>query len=311
MKHLTNSVILVRPIDFAYNEQTGKDNEFQNRPEEINQSDVQRLVLDEFENTISQLNSFGIETLILGKQHTDNHLPDAVFPNNWFSTRSTGDLIIYPMKTQNRRNEVQIDQLSDLLNSHEYKINRTFDLRTEPSKTNVLEGTGSLIFHHPSNHVFAAVSDRCLENPLSNYAKKFNVEVTKFDTSSSHGNPIYHTNVLMSCGQDFGVIVKEVILESDQDRVVSTLADRVSDIIILNEKQMSENFCGNILQLQDKNNQPVIALSHSAYKGFEKKQLLILEKHGSLVICPIPTIERVGGGSVRCMLAENFIPTSH
>ncbi len=305
--HLTRSVIMVRPIDFGFNEQTGLDNEFQNRPQKAELSQLASKAMSEFESSVECLQSLGIEVLVLEKEHTNNSLPDAIFPNNWFSTKADGRLFIYPMKTKNRQDEVQISQLYNLLESANYKINDIIDLREQYSLGVALEGTGSLIFHHPSGQLFAAVSERCQLNPLTEFAETFGYQLTEFDTLSSQGSPIYHTNVLMSCGEDFAVITKEVISTTDRKRVIAKLAECVNDIVIISEEQMSNNFCGNILQLKDSKQQPVIALSKSAYDGFSPLQRKLLEKHGSLAICAIPNIERIGGGSTRCMLAENFL----
>jgi len=306
--HLTNSLIMVQPIDFGYNEQTGEDNEFQNRPSSHQITSVREQANKEFEQSVEILTSAGIDLLVLGKSHTDKTLPDAVFPNNWFSTQSNGNLIIYPMKTQNRQDEVQVSQLITLANKNNYQVKETIDLRQSFDEKKPLEGTGSLIFHHPSNRLFAAISERCVESSLENFANQFGYELFKFETTSQQGSPIYHTNVLMSCGEDFAVITKDIISLSQQEYILNGLSDCVNEILIINEQQMTENFCGNILQLKDNDNQPIIVLSSSAYKGFTPRQIKQLEQQGSLIILPIPTIEKVGGGSARCMLGENFLP---
>ncbi len=305
--HLTNSVIMVRPVDFAFNEQTGLDNEFQHRPRLEEQAALSQIVIAEFEASVNCLQKSGIEVLILGKQHTDKLLPDAIFPNNWFSTRANGQIIIYPMKTENRKNEVQIPQLVDLVGNTGYQILEILDLRKHFPAEHALEGTGSLIFHHPSNLLYAAISERCQPQALTTFAEELDYRLVSFDTSSVQGSPIYHTNVLMSCGEDFVVICEAVISTKDRARVLQALSDCINDIIVITEEQMSLNFCGNILQLKDSKDQPVIAMSKSAYQGFSVTQRKLLEKHGSLAICDIPTIEHVGGGSTRCMLAENFL----
>jgi len=308
--HLTNSLFMVQPIDFGYNEQTGEDNEFQNRPSSHQITSVRDQANKEFEQSVEILTNAGIELLILDKSHTEKALPDAIFPNNWFSTQTSGNLIIYPMKTPNRQDEVQVPQLIALANKNNYEVSNTIDLRQSFNDRNPLEGTGSLIFHHPSNHLFAAISERCSEPSLESFANQFGYELFKFETNSQRGNPIYHTNVLMSCGEDFAVITKEIIKPTQQEYLLNVLSDCVNETLIISEQQMSESFCGNILQVKDNNNQPVIILSDSAYKGFTSSQIKQLERHGNLVILPIPTIEKVGGGSARCMLAENFLPKS-
>ncbi len=307
IQHLTNSIIMVRPVDFGYNAQTGQDNEFQHKPKNIDQTQIQKQALLEFDLCVETLNRANLETLILEKNHTQKLLPDAVFPNNWFSTRHNGKLIIYPMKTANRQDEVQIDPLKELLQNYQYKVKSVLDYRDILEQSEILEGTGSLIFHHPSQYLFAAISERCHRSSIEKFAEAFNYQLTHFNTLSSNGSPIYHTNVLMTCGEDFSILTKNIIEKNDVNRVMQSIENCVSDIIIINESQMAESFCGNILQLKDRDSEPVIALSARAYKGFKPQQIKLLEKHGSLVVCDISTIEYVGGGSLRCMLAENFI----
>jgi len=309
-RHLTNSVIMVQPIDFGFNEQTGIDNEFQHRPAENELREINSVVNAEFEHTAKTLQLLNIETLILRKQHTHANLPDAVFPNNWFSTRANGEIHIYPMKTENRRDEVQITPLSNLVKSAGYELSKVIDLRKNLSGQSILEGTGSLIFHHPSRTIFAALSERCQADALQHYAKRFDYQLEAFETASSYGVPIYHTNVLMSCGRDFAVITESILSSRSRTNILSKLEDRVGELLIISELQMTNHFCGNILQLEDSNNQAVIALSHSAYNGFNSSQKKFLENKGTLAVCKIPTIERIGGGSTRCMLAENFLPSN-
>lgn len=308
-KHLTSSVIMVQPVDFGYNQQTGLDNEFQHRPSSDQSSKITQSAMDEFFQMAKQLNDYGIETLQLAKNHTDALLPDAVFPNNWFSTRNDGKLFIYPMKTPNRQAEVQLAQLSDKLLSADYQISEVIDLRSLSVQEEALEGTGSLIFHHPSGTLFAAHSERCQPDLLAKFAQDYHYQLLSFNTSSQQGAPIYHTNVMMSCGQNFAVVTEAIVTSKEQQKQLrATLEDTIEELIIISEEQMSQHFCGNIIQLQNSNSDPCIVMSSSAYHGFSTSQKKQLEKHGELIVCHIPTIEYVGGGSARCMIAENFLP---
>jgi hypothetical protein len=306
-KQLCSSVIMVKPVDFGFNEQTGSDNEFQHRPSITEQSEIGKKALQEFETSVEALRAKKIEVLILEKEHTNKLLPDAVFPNNWFSTAYNNELTIYPMKAVNRQQEVQIPQLKEILTKSGYQVEHVNDLRQKLSQGSVLEGTGSLIFHHPSNQIFSALSERCQSAAVDEYAEQFGYHIIQFNTQSSLGRAIYHSNVLMSCGEKFVVITESVVLENERKRVMNALSSTVDDIVIISEQQMALNFCGNILQLQDTEQQPIIVMSNSAYQGFTNTQRRVLERHGSLLILDIPVIERIGGGSARCMLAENFL----
>ncbi len=312
--HLTSSVIMVQPHDFGYNAETGIDNEFQHQSVSVADArDVTQRALVEFDGMVSTLSNAGVEVLVLGKPDNRKLLPDAVFPNNWFSTTQDGRVFIFPMKTENRQAEVQIEQLKTLFDKYAYNLKQLIDLRNlklnSGSQVTVLEGTGSLIFHHRTGSVFAALSERCDKHSLQAFCEAFDYRQYCFSSKSRSGKPVYHTNVLMSCGEDFAVISKQsLVAGSDANLVIDHLHSCVSDVITITEQQMTESFCGNILQLEGSNKQPLIIMSESAMKGFSRQQLSILEKHGSLISCSIPTIEYVGGGSARCMLAENFLP---
>ncbi len=322
-RHLSQSVVMVRPNDFGYNEQTGEDNEFQHRPDASQSSlEIKDKALAEFDDMALSLDNKGIEVLSLETPQRSVLLPDAIFPNNWFSTRDDGSLIIYPMKTENRRAEVQVKELSKLLRDHGYQINKTIDLRNfiqilddadqqhDSLIPPVLEGTGSLIFHHQQSDLYAAISERCEQEALAQYAEQFNYHLFPMTTQSFDGKPIYHTNVLMSCGESFAVFTTEVMAQGSglNEKVFDHLKNSFKDVIEISEQQMTESFCGNILQLQNSRQQKIILMSNSAYHGFTDQQIRVLEKHGEFVICNIPTIEYIGGGSCRCMVAENFLP---
>lgn len=305
---------MVKPVDFGFNEQTGLDNEFQNRPASGEESIIRKQAQQEFEDMVSKLESNGIEVIVLGKPNTKESLPDAVFPNNWFSTRNDGSLFIYPMKTRNRQAEVQIEPLIQALTSSGYKVANTIDLRQEfqnGNKTQILEGTGCLIFHHSDSKVFAAISERCEEAAFEKFCQSYGYKANVMYSQSAKGAPIYHTNVLMSCGDKFAVIAKSTLSDDSRSKEsLNVLKQTVEDVIEISEEQMASNFCGNILQLKSSDNTPCIVMSESAFDGFTTQQVKILEKHGQLIPCSIPTIETVGGGSARCMIAENFLPTA-
>ncbi|WP_196141145.1 arginine deiminase-related protein [Aliikangiella sp. G2MR2-5] len=307
--HLTESLIMVEPLDFGFNPQTGLDNEFQHQPSSNQSEEIKLSAQKEFNQMVEKLSRTGLEIITLGKPHTKAPLPDAVFPNNWFSTRNDGTLFIYPMKTENRKAEVQQDSLSQKLSGEGYQIKKVMDLRNQYQPKVALEGTGSLIFHHPSSQVFAAISERCDPEAFKEFCDTYGYRANLMQTKSAKGTPIYHTNVLMSCGENFALIAEPVISDDiSSQQTLSNLRDIVSDVITISEAQMAENFCGNILQVKNNEGTPLILMSQSALEGFNRAQIKTLEAHGEIVACAIPTIEYVGGGSVRCMLAENFLP---
>lgn len=308
-EHLTHSVIMAKPVDFGYNEQTSIDNQFQHKPNQSLTNKITQMAMAEFEAMVDKLTQYNIEVLVLDKSPTNQKLPDAIFPNNWFSTRSDGSLFIYPMKAENRQAEVQVSPLVKLLSQSGYQVSNMVDLRQKLPQASILEGTGSLVFHHPSGNLYATLSERCGRQALMSFCDSYHYQLSSFESSGEYKTPIYHTNVLMSCGENFAVIAKSLLVDNlEAKKAFKTLSNSLQDILIISEQQMTNNFCGNILQLKNKHEEACIIMSSSAYKGFSRQQLKILEKHGNLVECKIPTIEHIGGGSARCMLAENFLP---
>ncbi|MDQ7048641.1 MAG: arginine deiminase-related protein [Enterobacterales bacterium] len=304
--HLASSVVMVKPIDFGFNPQTAVDNSFQQKPCQSDQQ-IQTKAMQEFEQAQKVLQKLAIDIITLDKSPSNIAQPDAIFPNNWFSTSSKGQLTIFPMKTPNRQHEIQIDNLIVQLNKSGYQVTETCDLRPILKPDQILEGTGALVFHHPSRQVYTAISERCVSSAVDQYSQQIGYQAVKFNTSSQLGNSVYHSNVVMSCGQDFAILADSVISQEQRKTVIQQLENSVNDLLLISEQQMGHYFCGNLLQLIDPKGQAVIALSRAAYNGFTREQRNCLEQHGSLAVLAIETIEQVGGGSARCMLAENFL----
>jgi len=353
LKHTANAVMMVRPVHFEFNPETAVDNEFQNDTAgQLNSEYVTEAALLEFAKSVEILQNEGIEVLVLEKSHLKSEstectesscikTPDAVFPNNWFGTTRDGKVIVYTMATENRRAETR--RLSDVMQMlHE----RGFEFDENPlimssdaneegqqeeqskdiSSDEILEGTGAMVIDHIGGIVYAAKSVRCSPKALDRFMQlrshQFSESVL-FETKSSTGKEIYHTNVMMSIGSNFAVVCSESIVEHEESsaqnanvnscclsrsQVLSKLAlDRT--VIDISFEQAERHFCANILELRGHNDEPKIVMSTSAYNGFTPEQRAQLEKCGKLVPIPIAdAIEFVGGGSARCMLAEVFLP---
>lgn len=304
MRHTTHSVFMVPPTDFCFNEQTGTDNEFQQRLD-LDPKVIQEDAMAEFNQMVNILRDNFIEVLLLNKSANSPKLPDAVFPNNWFSTDGNGTLTLYPMKTANRQAEVRPDELTALANNYGYGHHQLHDLTQSEQ---ILEGTGSVIFDHANQVAYAAISERCELAAFEQLAADKGYKTVSFETNSSNGKPFYHTNVMLSIGEGFAVVCSEAIVEADREKVLSSLKSNHKQIIELSFEQTEKSFCANILQLRNARGELLIAMSDSAFHGFSKEQKNLLKLHGKLVPCPIGTIEAVGGGSARCMIAENFLP---
>ena len=306
MSHTTSSIIMVPPNDFCFNHETAQDNEFQQKTETPHYL-IKESALEEFTLMVNQLRDHHVEVLLLNKHHGDPDMPDAVFPNNWFCTRHNGNIDLFPMKTPNRRAEVRPESLKKLLSHNGYQITDVNDYRD--SEEAFLEGTGAMIFDHRHAKAYAALSERCDSHLLAEYNKQRGYDTVSFNSSSTQDKAFYHTNVMMSVGEQFAVICLESIKDQQQRAAVETsLKQDQKHIIEISLEQAEKHFCANLIQLRNLKNEPLIVLSESAYHGFSKEQRKKLEAHGKLVPCDIHTIETIGGGSARCMIAENFLP---
>jgi hypothetical protein len=304
----TSTVLMVRPVDFAFNEQTAVDNEFQHKPEH----DVNTKAMAEFQSAVDVLRAAGVNVIVLERSLNPTHskTPDAVFPNNWFSTMPDGTVVMYPMYTPNRRAETQ--RLADaelLLVNNGFRVNRMMRFGELNENEFILEGTGSMVIDHLHRIVYAALSVRTNEHQLKDWAQTFNYKPVTFRTASSTGKEFYHTNVVMSVGEGFAIICSASIANAEERaKVLQALKETVSEVVDITLEQTEKSFCANVLQLASTKGGHVIAMSQTAYDGFTPEQRKTLSKFGTLVPLPISTIEHVGGGSARCMLAEVFLP---
>ncbi|MCF8093492.1 MAG: hypothetical protein K9K21_04180 [Desulfotignum sp.] len=303
----TDTVLMVRPHDFGFNEETGLDNEFQKRPTE-SEKHINEAANAEFQAMVDTLRACNITVLVLEKPKTPYpRTPDAIFPNNWFSTEHDGTLITYPMAAVSRRYERRPQDVEKLLVANGYKIRNVIHVGALDEQERFLEGTGSMVIDHREEIVYAARSHRCHPDQFDNFIRlRFFREGILFDTRSSRGKPIYHTNVIMSIGDQFSVICLECITDQDQRSRVRTSLARSFEIIDISMDQMEHHFCGNILQVNAAGGDPFIVMSRRAFTGFAPKQIRRLEQYGTILPVTLDTIESVGGGSARCMMAEIF-----
>ena len=303
---IANTVLMVNPCDFSYNEQTAVNNFFQNKLS-LNNSEIQKKAQFEFNQMVSKLRNKGINVLVM--EAPDVFSPDAVFLNNWFSTHAVAGvhyLFIYPMFCSNRSNEIQIDRLLNILMKvHiDYKV---IDLRNMHSDTTAaLEGTGVLVFDHEYKYAFMAKSDRTNTQLAEIVSSKLGYKLISFDTSDALGNPIYHTNVMLSIGLSLAFVCLEVI-PSDNERleVYNTLISSKKHIINLTYKQLT-CMAANVLELQSNDGKEYLILSNTANNILTGDQKKSIDQYCIRLPISVPTIEKVGGGSVRCMLAEVF-----
>jgi hypothetical protein len=300
------SVLMVRPSNFGFNSQTAASNAFQTADSGGLAGPVSAAALREFDALAAALQDAGVR-VIIGMDTAQPIKPDAVFPNNWVSFHADGTAVLYPMEAPNRRLERREDLLLQVAREGNFRILRTVDLTAHEIQGKFLEGTGSLVLDRPGRLAYACSSSRTQLDALADFARTLDYRVVSFDALGADGSPVYHTNVVMSVGKSFAVLCAESIpLANSRASVAALLRDTGHELVEISMAQM-QCFAGNLLEL-DSRNGPVIAISALAWEHLDAAQRRVLEARGRIVAARIPTIERIGGGSVRCMLAEIHLP---
>ena len=298
---------MVRPARFGLNPATAGSNAFQARSVDQPIATIRKRVLQEFEALAAALTAAGVEVCV-ANDTAEPEKPDAIFPNNWVSFHADGTVVLYPLLAPNRRWERRLEVLEQLAASHGFRIGRTIDLSPHENSGEYLEGTGSLVLDRVHRLAFAALSPRTQLDALGDFAQQLDYEIVSFEAFDSQGVAIYHTNVLMCVGERFVVLCSQSIAdEARRAAVIRILENSGHEVIDISPQQMAA-FAGNLLELEDRNGGKVIAMSESALRSLEPEQRAQLERQGRIVAVPIPTIEKYGGGSVRCMLAEIHLP---
>ncbi len=294
---------MVRPSNFAYNAITGETNSFQNILSELSDSEIRSKAQNEFDSMVEQLRKTGIQVIVI--EDTPNPIkPDAVFPNNWISMHHDGTVITYPMQSVNRRIERREDLIEQL--SQKYLIKRRFALEMFEEKEQYLEGTGSMIFDHEYRIVYACLSPRTDIRILEHVGQLMQYTPVYFHSFNKKKIPVYHTNVMMALGVDFVVVCLESVPEKEHSRLFEAFQASKKEVVEISLDQMN-HFAGNMLQIQSLNGKRYLVLSQTAYDSLTETQIEVLKKHTYLLPIAIPIIETIGGGSVRCMMAEIFL----
>jgi len=301
---------MIRPVAFNYNAQTAVNNHYQKIVDSNNNSDQINLNAQaEFDNLVLKLRSIGINVIVF---QDDNKFdtPDSVFPNNWISFHSNGDLALFPMFAVNRRQERREDVIG-WVEKNDYLINNVIDYSSAEESSIFLEGTGSVVLDRVNRKAYCAVSERSNEDLLIEFCEDFEYSPVIFNAYQTVENKrklIYHTNVMMCVADDFVVICLDCIDDKKERKsVTSHLLNDGKEIIEISENQVN-SFAGNMLQLIDRNNKSVLVMSESAYNVLTDLQKNSINKYAKIVFSSLNTIEAYGGGSARCMMAEVFLP---
>lgn len=298
------AVLMVRPARFGFNPQTAASNAFQRAPVPV--PALASMARREFDGVAQALRAAGVEVFV-AEDTPEPEKPDAIFPNNWLSLHRDASLVLYPMCAPNRRAERREELVAGIVRDGGFRIARTVDLSYRESQGKFLEGTGSLVLDRAARIAYAGLSTRTDLDVLGEFAQRLDYDLVAFDASDETGRPIYHTNVLLTVGERFAIVCAEAIDEPQRRAdVLARLSSTGHEIVAITRAQVRA-FAGNCLQLATRDGR-VIAISQTAWDALEPEQRAALERHGAILRVHIPTIERAGGGGVRCMLAEIHLP---
>jgi hypothetical protein len=294
-------VLMIEPKNFISNPQTVGDNFFQARQGIATPEELQHVAVKEFNALADMLAQSGIEVHVF-RQDDALITPDAVFPNNWFSTMPSGEIVLYPMMAVNRRMERRIPVISFL----ETLYPKTIDLTHVEMRGIFLEGTGSLVIDHANRIAYASLSQRTSSNILFEWSKLSDYEVIIFSSLDKNGDPVYHTNVMMTICERYAIICLTAIDDEEaKERVIKSLVRTGHELVEITLEQM-HHFCGNCLELENSSGEKFLVMSSNAFAHFSDFQKLMIEKHNRILHTSLETIETFGGGGARCMLAELY-----
>ena len=306
-----DAVLMVRPRAFGYNPETAATNTFQRPQDLVNDAGAATQARAEFERLAQALGSEGISVCAVDDTPQPAK-PDAVFPNNWLSFHDDGTLVLYPMQSASRRLERRQEVIDAVVKGLDFKVSHLIDLTHHERQGRFLEGTGSLVLDHIERVAYACTSPRTHPQLIAEWARELEYQAVIFEATDRAGAPLYHTNVLMCIGERAVVIGSGAIAPSDRDRVLAQLGASGREIIEIGPEQI-EAFAGNMLELgtwdEALGDSRVLVMSDTARRALSPELFARLSGCTDAVLAvPIPTIEKLGGGSVRCMLAEVFRP---
>lgn len=309
MKQYTNTILMVEPVDFRFNAETAVNNYFQNETDESSES-IQQKALNEFQAMVSKLREHGVNVITI-KDTLEPHTPDSIFPNNWISFHENATIALYPMFAQNRRDERREDDVLDLLGEKGFDTEEVMDYTSAEEDEIYLEGTGSIILDRENGIAYAAISPRTDEELFLEFCEDFEYTPVIFEanqTVNGERMQIYHTNVMMCVADEYAVICLDTIDDkSEKKNVVASLKESGKEIIAITEEQMNQ-FAGNMLQVGGMGSSKYLVMSQTAYNSLTAEQIQSIEKFNKIITVDINTIETLGGGSARCMMAEVFLP---
>lgn len=302
----TSNILMIRPVNFAFNEQTAESNAFQDvKAKSLTNKITQEEALREFDAMVSQLRAAGVNVMVYDDT-LDPHTPDSIFPNNWISFHHSGKVCLYPMQAENRRLERRNDIIDDLRTKFHVEV--VLDFTHSEKEDKFLEGTGSMVLDRMHRTSYACISPRTNPEVLDAWAKQMNYNLVKFTSVDGQGKEVYHTNVVMCIGDTFAVICLDSISDLDERLMVkAALENSGKNVIEISLEQMNQ-FAGNMLLVKSLKGNNLLVMSTTAYNSLNHAQIVELEEYAVIQHFDLSMIETCGGGSARCMMAEVHLP---
>jgi hypothetical protein len=303
------AVLMIRPVAFDYNPQTAATNRLQRRAAASGPA-AHALADAEFEALVRVLRAEGVRVCV-AQDTPQPAKPDAVFPNNWVSFHADGTVVLYPMQAVNRRLERRAAVIEQVSSELDFSVRRTLDLTHHEAEGRFLEGTGSLVLDHVNRLAYACRSERTHEALVEEWCRTMGYEPVIFDGRDRAGAPLYHTNVMLCIGARIIVVAAAAIAAADRERVLGRLGESGRELILIGHEELA-GFAGNMLELgswdEALGDCTVLVLSATARQVLRAESFARLSAcTDAVLVAPVPTIEALGGGSVRCMIAEVFI----
>ena len=302
----TRHILMVRPANFGFNEETAANNAFQSRDGRLRPEEIRRKAVEEFDGFVERLRAAGVH-VIVAQDSARPVKPDAVFPNNWATYHQEGFVVTYPMFAPTRRRERR-RQVIDTVLKEGFLSERRINLEFNEKLDRYLEGTGSIIFDHRHRLAYACLSPRTDASLLDELCAVLGYEKVIFQAVDGAGQDIYHTNVMMAMGETFVVICMDTLRNPAERAMLEQRFKSTGKAIIDISLEQMNAFAGNMLQVRNDRDETILVMSEQAYRALRPEQISALEHHTRLLYSPIDTIETYGGGSARCMMAEVFLP---
>ena len=308
MKQVTNTILMIRPVHFRMNEQTAVNNYYQEESD-LSNKEANTKAAEEFDTFVLKLRDIGVN-VVVENDDAEQDTPDSIFPNNWISFHENGDLGLYPMFAPNRRKERRLEVLNQI-EEQGFIIKNIVDYTIAEEDDIFLEGTGSLVLDRVNRKAYCALSPRADEDLLIEFCEDFEytpVIFTAYQTVEEERLPIYHTNVMMGLAETFAIVCLDCVDDKkERKNLVNHLKSDGKEIIEITEGQVS-NFAGNVLQVLGKEDKRYLVMSSSAFNTLSEQQKKRIQNHCEILHSDLTTIETLGGGSARCMMAEVFLP---